>query len=221
MSEQTITVRRLSSTAEAKDWQAVFELCCRTGNNGDTIAVERWNLFGRLWIGPYKEIVPEWTYVTEAQGNIIGYLTGSPDTRAFEKAKFRKFSLPLLTDILRGRYPVDGDAQRFVRQLVGLEKEPERYFPRAVRLTLRRDYPAHLHMNVDAHWRNRGVGKKLLQAVFFDLRSAQIPGVHLYCGAGPHEFYRRCGFSELAQVNVRGATVYALAAPLRAGVTFS
>ena len=214
MNEQTIAVRCLSS-ADAKDWQAVFELCCRTGNNGETIALERWELFGRLWIGPYKKIVPQWTYVAESQqGIIIGYLTGSPDTSSFNKTKFKTFSLPLLADIARWRYSINRDAKTFVRQIFWLEKEPERLFSPRVRLILKRDYPAHLHMNVDARWRNRGVGKKLVEAFFRDLRSVEVPGVHLFCGAGPLEFYRHCGFNELAQANVRGTTVYALGALL-------
>ena len=85
----SITVRRLSSqrNKEAGDWKAVYDLCCRTGNNGQPIVPERWDLFGRLWVGPYEEIFPQWTYVAEAGGVVVGYLTGCPNSHRFAKAK--------------------------------------------------------------------------------------------------------------------------------------
>lgn len=209
---ETITVRRLSSQIreEAEQWTAVYDLCCRTGNGGDPIARERWNLFGRLWVEPYKKISPQWTYVAETQSRIVGYLTGCPDTRTFAKAKLWNFSLPLLIDIFRGRYRGNRDARRFARQRLRLEKEPERAFPRRISRKIRQDYPAHLHMNVEAGWRGSGVGSGLAEQFFADLRGAYIPGVHLYCGAGPLEFYRRQGFIELARITFHDAPVYVL-----------
>lgn len=75
---------------------------------------------------------------------------------------------------------------------------------------LYRDYPAHLHMNVEAAWRWRGVGTKLIEAFIGDLRGAGIPGVHLYCGADPVPFYLRQGFKELSKVFFREIAVFAL-----------
>ena len=212
MDPETVTVRRLSSKIiePSKDWNAIYELCCRTGNNGQPIAGERWDFFGRLWVEPYKSFFPQWTYVAEAKQIIVGYLTGCPDTSAFTKVKFWKFSLQLLVDVFRGRYRRNRDARRFVRHFFGLEKIPERVFPRGLARKLQRDYPAHLHMNVDAAWRRSGVGTRLVEAFFSDLRSAHIPGVHLYCGADPLEFYQRQGFKDLAKIVFHGVPVYAL-----------
>ena len=212
MNRDPITVRRLSANfgKHAGDWSAVYDLCCRTGNNGAPIPRERWDLFARLWAGPYEQIFPQWTYVAEAKSMIVGYLTGCPDSRAFAKAKLWSFSLPLLWDVFLGRYRGNREAGRFVGQLFGLEKGPEQTFPRTLQRQLRRDYPAHLHMNVDADWRRSGVGKRLVECFFSDLRSAHIPAVHLYCGADPLEFYRNQGFNELAKVVFHGVPVYAL-----------
>jgi hypothetical protein len=212
MDRETVTVRRLSFKIiePSKDWNAIYELCCRTGNNGQPIAAERWDFFGRLWVEPYKSFCPQWTYVAEAKQIIVGYLTGCPDTRAFTKAKFWKFSVPLLVDVFRGRYRRNRDARRFVRQIFGLEKIPERVFPRGLARRLRHDYPAHLHMNVEAGWRSSGIGAKLVRQFSADLRGVGISGVHLYCGTGPLEFYRRQGFTALAKVVFRGVPVYAL-----------
>ncbi len=207
-----VTVRRLSTVVaiEKREWRAVKELCCRTGNNGAPIAPDRWQFFGRLWIEPYEKICPQWTYVAEAGALVVGYLTGCPNTRAFVRAKLRRFALPLLIDIALGRYPGSGDARRYVRQILRLERSPESLVPSEIREAISREYPAHLHMNVEAAWRGLGVGTKLIARYFYDLQSANISGVHLYCGADPVPFYRRQGFGELARTIFRDRPLYAL-----------
>ncbi len=209
---EPITVRQLSSHREVElsEWRAIYDLCCRTGNNGQPVSADRWPLFGRLWVEPYEKIFPQWTYVAEAGGVVIGYLTGCPDSRAFARAKLWRLALPLVIEIVRGRYSRNRDARRLVRQLFHIEKSPERIFPQELRRMLRRDYPAHLHMNIGADWRRQGVGTKLIEKYLGDLRRVGIPGVHLYCGADPVEFYLRCGFKELGKVIFRGVPVYAL-----------
>jgi GNAT superfamily N-acetyltransferase len=212
MAQETVTVRRLSSgTVESsRDWAAVYELCCRTGNNGQPVAAERWDFFGRLWVEPYKTIFPQWTYVAETKNVIVGYLTGCPDTNGFTRVKLSKFSVPLLADVIRGRYAGNRDVWRFAKQILRLEKTPERIFPRALVVKLWQNYPAHLHMNVEADWRGSGIGTKLAEQFFTDLGAAGIPGVHLYCGAAPLKFYEKQGFKNLAEVVFRGVPVYAL-----------
>jgi len=212
MPSGAVTVKRLSSErgADLSEWQAVHELCCRTGDNGQPIASDRWRIFPRLWVEPYEKIFPQWTYVAQSGGIVIGYLTGCPDSRAFAKARLWHYALPLLMDVVRGRYSGSRDARRFVKQFFGLEQGPERAFPRELRRMLRRDYPAHLHMNVDAAWRRSGVGTKLVDTFFSDLRNAGISGVHLYCGGDPLVFYLHRGFKELARVGFHGLPVYVL-----------
>ena len=103
MQQVATTVRRLSSRErQTGDWKAIYDLCCRTGDNGQPIAPERCGFFGRFWVGPYEKILPGWTYVAEGGGVIIGYLTGCPDSRGFARAKVRHFVLPFLVDIFRG-----------------------------------------------------------------------------------------------------------------------
>ena len=72
-------------------------------------------------------------------------------------------------------------------------------------------YPAHLHMNVEAECRRRGIGVALIERYAGDLDTAGVPGIHLFCGAAPRPFYARSGFTELAAVEVSpGRWVYAL-----------
>lgn len=224
MSERRVVVRPAVSE---RDWNAIRSLCCRTGNNGNPIERARWPFFSELWVGPYQKLLPEWTYVAEAAAKgsdpaapeILGYLTGCPDTAAFRGARFTRFTLPLLWRVARGRYPWNGDTRRFVKRALRFEKGPEEIFPRELLRRVDREYPAHLHVNVEASARGSGVGRELAHRFFKDLsekraafgvRSAfGVCGAHVYCGPDPLPFYRRLGFEELGAREFRsGVVVY-------------
>ena len=63
-------------------------------------------------------------------------------------------------------------------------------------------YPAHLHVNLTARVRGRGIGEALVEAFCGQARGAGISGVHVVTGAEARNvsFYTRLGFLE------RGAT---------------
>jgi hypothetical protein len=201
--------------ADAAEWHAIEELCCQTGDDGRPIAGERWDFFARVWIAPYKKLRPEWTYVAIAETETVGYLTGCPDTLTFARARFWRNTLPLLLEIAAGRYRRGSkrDRRLFVRRSLRLESWPEQEFPDKIRAQILASFPAHLHMNVDLGRRRAGVGSRLLERYLADLEASGVGGVHLYCGNGPLEFYRRHGFTEIESILFRGTPVYALARP--------
>lgn len=63
------------------------------------------------------------------------------------------------------------------------------------------DFPAHLHVNVRPGFRDRGVGRMLVDAYAEDCRADGLPGVHLVTGAFARNvtFYQRAGFTEATQ----------------------
>lgn len=207
-----ISIERISTelVTDPSIWTAVRDLCCRTGDGGDPISTERWELFARIWIEPYRVLMPEWSYVALADQRVVGYLTGCPDTSRFARNYFVRCALPLLGQIVFGRYRGDPYGKRFARQTLWLETSAVRSFPRPIRYRLLRQFPAHLHMNVDAEFRRGGVGRRLIERFIQDLRQRRVPGVHLFCGAAPVPFYTRMDFSELAVVSVRGNLVHAM-----------
>jgi len=206
-----ISIERVSAELNAgrQVWPAVGELCCRTGNDGAPIPIERWELFERIWIEPYRVLIPEWSYAALADLRVVGYLTGCPDTERFARRCFFRCTLPLLRQIAFGRYRGDAYGKRFARQALGLDNSAERSFPKPIRRLLRQ-FPAHLHMNVDTEFRRGGVGRRLIERFLQDLRLRRVFAAHLLCGAGPVPFYTRMGFSELAVIQVRGNPVYAM-----------
>jgi GNAT superfamily N-acetyltransferase len=193
------------------DWQAVRTLCCQTGNGGNPIDPVRWPLFADLWIGPYQRLVPEWTYVAEAEGRIVGYLTGCPDTAAFRRARRVRVTLPLLIRIALGRYGWTPDARRAVRLALRLGRGVESRLAPRLPAGFAATHPAHLHMNLDVGYRRRGIGALLIERYARDLGQARVAGVHLFCGAEPRSFYARNGFTDLAALELGpGRGVYVM-----------
>lgn len=210
-----VTVRAVR--AASVDWSAIRDLCCRTGNAGDPIDASRWPFFAEVWIGPYQRLAPEWTYVADGGDRVVGYLTGCPDTRAFRRRRVA-FALPLLVRLVLGRYAWNADTRRVVRRALGLERGPEDALRARGPRGFEASFPAHLHMNVDAGFRNRGVGAALLARFVEDLERRGVPGLHLFCGTAPKAFYVRHGFEELAALEFRpGAWVHLLGRRLAQG----
>jgi GNAT superfamily N-acetyltransferase len=197
--------------ASSVDWPKIRELCCLTGDAGAPIGRDRWRFFAENWIGPYQKLSPEWGFVADAGGGkIVGYLTGCADTRAFSRASRILFEPKLAVAILIGRYEKTVDTQRFLRRTLRLEQGPDRSFSKELAARFTSDYPAHLHINLDASARGQGLGRKLLDSFFNALRARHVRGVHVYCGEGPVPFYKAAGFDVLEQIEFRGAPVFAM-----------
>ena len=208
----SISIRRLSAggTVDDRSWPAIRDICCRTGNNGEPIAEDRWEFFVKVWIEPYEKILPEWTYVAESDGAIAGYLTGCPDSKSFYRTKRQRYTLPLLIRIALGSFRRTPGARGFAWQELGIRKSAERSFSRKIQKDISRFYPAHLHMNIDHQFRRMGAGRQLLESCLTDLRLHGVGGIHLFCGGDPLQFYLRAGFQVLARSQFRGAKVFAL-----------
>jgi GNAT superfamily N-acetyltransferase len=198
------------------DWAAIRSLCCRTGNAGQPLDRERWPLFEELWIGPYQRLVPDWTYVAEVDGRVVGYLTGCPDTAALRRARRFRVTLRLLVAIACRRYAWTVDARRVVALAFRFRRGTEARVAARLPADLHRTHPAHLHMNVETEHRRHGLGAALIQRYAQDLTTIGVPGIHLFCGPGPRAFYERNGFTELAAMEIGpGRWVYTLGRRLR------
>jgi ribosomal protein S18 acetylase RimI-like enzyme len=66
---------------------------------------------------------------------------------------------------------------------------------------LTESYPAHLHVNLAAQYRNQGIGGKLIEAFAADAARGGAAGMHVVTGAGSRNvhFYERNGFRELGR----------------------
>ncbi len=198
-----------------KHWSNIRRICCKTGNPGATNENNRWNFFGVHWVGPYEKLLPDWTWIAAENAEVIGYLTGCPDTEQLNRRRILRFDMPLVLAILHKRYLMNADVKRYLKRRFGFQKSPESHFSESVHSMLRTLYPAHLHINLTEKARGNGTGRKLVETYFEALREARVCGVHVICGNGPVRFYERLGFQSLESVEVRpGVQIHCLAVAL-------
>ncbi len=202
----------IRTAGSREDWAAIRRICCETAYAGAGLSDRtRWEFFAEMWVGPYERLVPGWTLVAQDGEAVVGYLTGCPDTAAFERRRPWRHGWPLAAGVVLGRYPANEDTRSFLRRLVGAQTPPDRRFPRRVRELLKDRYPAHLHMNLSAGHRGRGTGRLLLARYWERLRAERIPGVHVHCGEAPVGFYRRAGLDPLDRLTLAdGRAVHVL-----------
>jgi GNAT superfamily N-acetyltransferase len=198
-----VTLPRIRASLSREDWAYARELCARTGKAGDAIARERWPFFGELWVGPYEKLCPEWSYVADGSGGRMGYLTGCPDTRSFNRRKKLLFDLPLYLRCRAGAFVPNADRARFEARFAGREVSPDDTFDPRMTEAVIREFPAHLHVNLEASARGSGLGRRLIDRFREDLAAIGVRGVHLTCGDKPLPFYRKVGFAEIDRIEYR------------------
>lgn len=152
------------------DWDAVRALCADTGAQGEPVDAAERAEFAERWTGPYRVLRPDWTFVAVEEGKVVGYLTGSPDSLAFEEERHKTFKP---------------------------EPDSREFFPMDFRLGLWSEHPAHLHMNVAASARGRGAGRALLEAFFGELRARGVRSAHVFCGERASGYWKKAGFADL------------------------
>lgn len=175
------------------DEAAVYDICLRTGASGKdaTSLYEHPELLGHVFAGPYMRLCPEFASVID-EGEVLGYVLGAPDTRAFEARCEAEWWPPL-----RARYPDPAEArtpdERLMRAL-------HHFFPAPGALVA--EYPSHLHIDLLPSTQGRGYGRKMMDRLRAQLREAGSPGLHL--GVDPRNtgavgFYRALGLSTVIE----------------------
>lgn len=193
---------QIRPTLHPQDWIAIRKLCCLTGLAGKPISDSRWEFFGEQWVGPYEKL-PSLSYVSEMNGEVVGYLTAAQNTYAFEKQRRLQFDLPLVGRVLMNKYSSNGDTRRFIKRTLGIEKGPERAFPKRFLKQLKSNFPAHLHMNIEESARGLKIGKLLIERLKEDLIHRGVHGIHLFCGPEPIPFYQKQGFRLLHRIEFK------------------
>ena len=104
--------------------------------------------------------------------------------------------------------------QTVVGYLAGSTEDPARnarfeeldFYGDFARLTLQ--FPAHLHINIDASHRGRGIGADLIEAFVCDIVEIGLPGVHVVTGWQSRNvrFYKRVGFRQFGISERNGKT---------------
>ncbi len=144
---------------------------------------------------------------------VVGYICGALDYKLYNKILRRKI------------YP--RTVLMFCRNLWKMNKESWQYLYGALQSYLKKEYslppareflqkyPAHLHINIRADYRRRGVGGKLMKLFEGFLQGNNVNGVFLrtFCRGeepeGAYGFFSRQGFQEIFRKRISLQTVSA------------
>lgn len=184
------------------DLTALYRICLQTGDNGNDASAlfSDPDLLAHFYAGPYAVLSPELCFVLTQQGMPIGYVLGVRDSAEFAAACETGWFPPL-----RERYPLPSDADQsedagIIRLIHSGHSD-----------TAFSDYPAHLHIDILPEGQGHGFGRKLLEALFNQMRALNVPAVFLeVSNDNPRAigFYERIGFEMLEKYP--GATAYGM-----------
>jgi ribosomal protein S18 acetylase RimI-like enzyme len=160
---------------QASDRQAVFQIGGDSAFFGEPIEayMEDRNIFLDAFYAYYTDLEPEHAWVACADGKVIGFLAGCTDTRLHNRQLWQVIIPRFTGNLLRGKYHFGKRSLHYISGLLGgfLRREFTR-----VNLD---EYPAHLHINVDAAWRGYRLGQRLMEAWLGQLRQLGMAGVYL------------------------------------------
>ncbi len=182
---------------EPADRAAVLQIAADTAYFGDPVEafLEDRRLQQDFFIAYYLEHEPEHAWTAVADGEVVGYLTGSVGGSAAARGKAQ-------TALQAGL--------RFVGFRYHVGPLSRRYALRAARAALRGEYPhvdlarypAELHINLSPATRGLGLGKALLYACLDQMSALQSPGIHLSTTSrnlAALRLYEKAGFELLGR----------------------
>jgi len=180
------------------DRQAVHAIGADTAFFGDAVEAEMEDrrLFCDLFLAYYTDLEPEHAWVACQDDRVTGFLLGCLDGKRQRRALLWRIVPQVLGRLARRGYRLGRHTWRFAWSLVGA------WIRREVLPSFTACYPAHLHLNVAAPWRGRGIGRRLLDAYLSQLRALAVPGVHLTTTSRNEaacRLYERSGFRLLEQ----------------------
>ncbi|MBR9765680.1 MAG: GNAT family N-acetyltransferase [Rhodobacteraceae bacterium] len=182
-----------------RDLDALYRICLKTGDAGrdaSALYADAPRLMGEIYSAPYGVLQPDLVFVAEDDQGVAGYVSGTPDTRAWEarlEAEWwpaRRALYPAPTGIApEDRTPPQARAAF----LHAPKPAPEGVVVR---------YPAHMHMNILPRLQGHGIGRALFERWCAAARAAGVRGLHVgvnLANPGGQAFWSRCGFAPLPE----------------------
>ena len=186
-------------TAESADRDAAYHVCLKTGDHGrdgEPHYQDDPDALGRIYVGPYLALEPDFAVVLEDEGGVCGYALGALDSRIFYDRYEREWRPSLCV-----RFPrPTGDPATWTpaQAAYAAYHEPDYFCPEPYDV-----YPSHMHIDLLERAQGRGHGRRMMEEVMERLRRRGSPGAHLGVStrnARALGFYARLGFRELTRV---------------------
>ena len=168
---------------EQKDKKAVQDIClANAGGKDKPIDRKRYTLL--MYCNYYVEQEPENCFVAvDESGEPAAYVICSESYEKYSKT-FNSVYMPQA-------------------KALGYKQAFEARFDMMSHWMYRKEYPAHLHIDVYSKYHRMGAGSMLMNTLFDHLRAKGVPGIMLVCGADntqARNFYKKNGFTELRVV---------------------
>lgn len=173
---------------EPKDEKRLREICIETSGFSIKSKKDREFLY-YMYNDYYTEFEPESCFVAVNDNDeAIGYILCAKDFDAYLET-MNKFYIPRIVH-LGFKYNVIVHSEIFAYKL------------------LKKNYPAHLHIDILPEYQKTGLGRKLVDELKAYLKAQEVPGVMLSVGVGNKgaiEFYKKNGFK--TQINLFGSNL--------------
>lgn len=179
-----------------KDRREVFHIVAETAYFGEPVEafLDDRRLFCDAFIAYYTDFEAQYFWVANSNDRVIGYLAGCVDTKTQRRRIIIKNMAPLVGKALQGRYILGSKTWRYARSMaLGMLRNE---YPKVNY----DEFPAHLHINVEAGMRGQGIGRRLMAVYLEQLRQLGVPGVFLdttNLNEAACKLYERVGFQML------------------------
>lgn len=189
----TAIIREVSE----QDEHALSKICLLTADAGNSAQHlhDYPELPGLVYAVPYVKLPTTWGFVLEdeASHQVVGYILGSKDTRAFEAYAKEHWWPPLAEKYPPSIATKSGDVY-YTNLLRNMYTIPQANIDFS---------PAHLHIDILPAYQGKGWGKKLIGKAVWHLRGQGIDGIWL--GLDPRNTGARAFYGKLGFVNIEGA----------------
>jgi ribosomal protein S18 acetylase RimI-like enzyme len=197
---------------EKSDRNAVREITYRTGFKGEDLTDQGYCDDRELWflifIDYYCRYEPGNFFVIQdmATAAVVGFICGTLDTRA-QKARFWKTMTWRIA--LRAFLVTSWRYWRSFKNLIAMQGMAGAD-DRELALSIQRQYPAHLHINVLPEYHGMGLGTLLVTHFENHLVAQGVPGVHLQTSNYNRKavpFYKKLGYELIRETPVEHPTL--------------
>ena len=142
----------------------------------------------------FTDYEPESCFVAEKDGKIIGYLTGSKNEKRMNNIFLFKIIPKLFFRYLFSKAFFKKKNLMFILANFNSFIKGELQAPDSIK----EDYPALLHINIDKDYRTLGIGRMLVESYIDYLKSKKVQGLHLTTQSeNSFKFFEKLGFIPL------------------------
>ena len=177
---------------EKSDREACQKICIATAAPERVATEKQKSSLAAVYSDSYVDFDENICFVAEDDAmGVVGYILCAPDTKRFCGYSVKNHILPLLR----------------LSPMAALTALGE-YL---VYILLSRKHPAHIHIDIMESHQRQGLGTKMVNTLFDELKHRRIPGVFLITDTGNKKgpnFYRKYGF--ILRHKILFALVYTL-----------